>query len=110
MNVPQFGHAIVLAIVEAMIGVLTDAVIVLLAIKSRAVNDRCVTNCLMASTFLFSSAGETVVEAIVHVIGAIDPADFKRSEPENMLVFLAFECTQAAPQSSRLNDAAFQNI
>ena len=105
---PQFGHVIVLAIVEAITGVLADVAIVLQAIKSRAV--RCVTNSLMALMFLCRSAGETVVEAIVHVIGGIDPADFKRSEPENMLVFLAFECTQAAPQSSRLNDAAFQNI
>ena len=38
---------------------------------------------------------------VVHTVGDIDPGDLL-----NMRFWLAFELTQAAPQSSRLNDVA----
>ena len=41
----------------------------------------------------------------LHVVCEIDP-----DEPANMVVLLAFEWTQAAPQSFRLNNFASQNM
>ena len=47
-------------------------------------------------------AGASVV---VHTVGDIDPG-----EKSNMICFVAFERTQAAPQSVCLNDFAPKNI
>ena len=41
----------------------------------------------------------------LHSVRDIDPG-----EPSNIISFVAFECTQAAPQSLCLNDVAFRNI
>ena len=76
---PHFEHAIALAILEVMAGALTDAGIgVLTAISSRSVIGRRVT---------YWCAGP-------HTVGDIEP-----DERSNIWLLLAFEWTQAAPQS-----------
>ena len=97
-NVPHFGHVIVLAFAAVMVGVLTDAVIGVCTTSSRSGNGRRVMCWRVAGVV----AG---VETDVHTVTGIDP-----DEPINIPILLAFECTQAAPQSLRLNDAAFQNM
>ena len=79
---PHFGHAIVSAIVEIIAVVPTDVV----AISSR-------------SGIGWRDAYGRVV--CVHSNGDIDPGD-----PANMSLLLAFEWTQASPQSFCLNDLA----
>ena len=48
---------------------------------------------------------EAAMVVVVHAVDDIEPG-----EPANMIVLLAFEWTQAAPQSFRVNDAASQNM
>ena len=79
---PHFGHVIVLAVV----GVLT--------MSSRSGIGRRETYSLVDR--VVGSVGSDG-----HAVHGIDP-----DEPSNMLVLLAFECTQADPQSFRLNDFA----
>ena len=82
LNVPQFGHIL---IVETTSGVVSELAISVLPIRHRG-NQR---------------SGDSRR----HTVDDIDP-----EEPVNMLFLLAFEYTQAAPQSLRLKDTAFMNI
>ena len=75
-----------------MTGVLTDVVIGVLTISSRASG--------------IGGIGRRVVSACVGTDGQI--VDIDPKEPVNMAFLLAFELTQAAPHSVCLNDVAFQ--
>ena len=91
---PHLGHATVLATVVVKAGVLADVAIGVLTISSRSGNGRRDTCSLAASVV----AG---VEGGVHTVHDIDPG-----VPENARLSVASEYTQAAPQSSCLNDTA----
>ena len=84
LNVPHFGHAIALAIVEVIAA--TDGVTGVRTINSRSGIGRRVTS------------GDVVC---VHTVRDIDPGD-----ASNMCSLLAFEWTQATAQSVCLNDVA----
>ena len=84
-------------IVEAITGVLTDVAIGVLTISSRSGNGG-------RDTYRPSSV-VTDVGAGVHTGCDIDP-----DVPVNASVFVAFELSQAAPQSSCLKDASLRNI
>ena len=63
---------------------------------------------MWASTAPLSSSldcGENAAEAAVHTVRDIDPND-----PANMALLLAFEWTQAEPQSFRVNNVAPKNM
>ena len=83
-----------LAIVEVKVAVLTNVVVGVRTISSRSGIDLCVT-CLRVD-------GEG---AASHTVREIDPG-----EPSNMRCLLAFERTQARPQSFCLNDFASVNM
>ena len=93
-NVPHFEHVNVLAVAEVIGGVLTDVLIGVRAMSSRSVIGRRDTYCRVLC-----------VVANVHTVRDIDP-----DEPLNMSFLLALDWTQAAPQSSCLNDVASPNI
>ena len=88
LNVPHFGHTIALAIVEVIAA--TDGVTGVRTINSRSGIGRRV-------------ASRGVV--CVHTVRDIDPGDLS-----NINSLLAFEWTQATPQSVCLNDLASRNI
>ena len=93
-NVSHLGQAIALAIIELTPGVMTDVVIGVLTISSRSGNGG-----RDASSRVASVVNGVGVD--VHSVCDIDP-----DVPANMRVFIAFELTQAAPQSSCLKDVA----
>ena len=76
---PHFAHAIVLAILEVMDGVLTNDVICFLTMSSRSYFDRRDTCSRAARVVAVAGAG-------AHALDDIDP-----DEPANMSVLLAFE-------------------
>ena len=87
---PHFEHVNVLAVAEVMDGVLTDVVIGVRAMSSRSVIGRRDTYWRVGGVGFAS-----------HTVCEIDPG-----EPTNMSCMLAFEWTQAAPQSFCVNDVA----
>ena len=95
---PHFGHVIVLAVVDGMNNVLAEMVTDFLAMSSRSGIGRRDTywrvDCLVAG-----------VATEVHTVPDIDPDD-----PMNISLWLAFDRTQAAPQSFWLNDTASENM
>ena len=91
---PHLWHVIVLVIIEVMVGVLTDVTIGVLTISSRpGIGPR--------DTYSLVGRVVTGVGVDVHSGCDIDP-----DVPVNMSVFVAFELSQAAPQSSCLKDVA----
>ena len=91
---PHFGHVIVLAVTEVMDGVLTDVLIGVLAMSSRSGIGR---------RDRYWRVPCVVVDG--HTVRDMDPG-----EPSNMSILLAFDLTQAAPQSFCSNDSASSNI
>ena len=87
---PHFGHVSVLAVSEAMDGVLTGVLIDVLAMSSRSVIGR-------RDAYTNGQRGQWCASCVVvdvHTIGDIDP-----DEPLNMPFLLALDRAQAVAQS-----------